>query len=253
MISTRNASLEKPRSLTQSKATTGSPSSEKTALLGQKSPMSTGTPTPSQAAAILSGPGKAVPKTATPTVHGNPGASKGSKSKEPASIGSSRASARREAHTNNPVAMPSGRDGRNGGGGGGGFGGSGRDGHPEMHEWMPVSAQQSRITRTTTPHHLALPKAGLHALRGSGLKSTVLSMFGKLYMEVMPSMFRRTPQEVDRLNRDIKKDAVHKSEARKSSHNQALRESGRDLQIESARPEPRRVMAGDLTTAFAGT
>ncbi|MDB5104437.1 MAG: hypothetical protein JWP91_2126 [Fibrobacteres bacterium] len=251
MINTRNSSVDKPRSAPASK-----PSADKAGEPARKSPGGPGTPTPTsnQAAALISVPGKIAPKTAAAAASALSAAapqSKNAKARE-TGTGQSRSSARREAHTGHAMVMPNGRERGGGGGGSGGGFGSQRDGqHQDMHEWMPFSAQQSRITRTTVPHHLSLPKTGLHAFNGSALKTTVLSMFGKLYMEVLPSIFRRTPQEVTRLNRDIKKDAVHRSEEKKLARNQARRESGRDAQVQAASMEPRRVLAGDLTQAFA--
>jgi hypothetical protein len=256
MISTRNAGLDQSRSITTSKPPASGTSPDKTGTPGK--PLgAAGTPTPTQVVAHMTGTGKLAPKTAINTPATNPGSAPAKSKPKESSSGSisSRTAARRDEHTNSPVAMPSGREqGKGGKGGGGGFNGSHQDARQEMHEWMPVSAQQSRITRlsprTSMPHHLALPKTGLHAIHGGGLKSTVLSMFGKLYMDVMPAIFRRTPQEVDRNNRDLKKDAIHKSETRKLDRNHVRREDGRVLQAQT-KAEPRRVMAGDLSTSFA--
>ena len=57
-----------------------------------------------------------------------------------------------------------------------------------------------------------------------GLKSVVLSMAGRFYTEVLPSIFRRTPQQVDQANRDIRKDALRKTEKHRTERNEASRE-----------------------------
>lgn len=177
---------------------------------------------------------------------------KDAKPKETASTGSGRTGARRDQFSQHPVAMPSGRE-RGGGGGGSGGGGFGGDGRHDMHEWMPVSAQQSRIVRSGASIRPGTAMAGAQAFRAAGLKSTVLSLFGRMYLEVLPSIFRRTPEQIDRSDRAIKKDALRKAEIRKEAQGDSRRLAGSGSRANGPAQEERRVLAGDLTPAFAAS
>jgi hypothetical protein len=239
MIHTRNG-IDTPRITAKTASKSDAPP--------PKAPGSAGSPSPAQAATIMTGPGRVAPKTSTTSANLGAAPPKPSKPKESASTPSSRASARREAHTGHATVAP--RDERGSGGGKGGGFGSQRDGqHQDIHDWMPFSAQQSRIIRRTPPHHApGLPKLAAHPFHPMGLKSVVLSMAGRFYTEVLPSIFRRTPQQVDQANRDIRKDALRKTEKHRTERNEARREEVR----RRAYSEGNRVMAGDLTRAFAG-
>lgn len=239
MINTRNAGLDQARTITTAKPPANGQHPDKTGTPGH--PHSPGSPTNTQVVANLAGAGKLGHKTGVNSPATQPGAApskgtKGSKPKEsPSASTSSRAAARRQEHTNAPVAMPAGQErGKGGGSGGSGFA-SHQDGRQEMHEWMPVSAQQSRISRASArpsmPHSMGLPKTGVHALHGGGLETSVMSMLGKFYMDVLPSLFRRTPQDLGR--------------------NHARRQGGSDVQVNTNKPERKRAMAGDLSTSFA--
>jgi hypothetical protein len=204
---------------------------------------------------MMTGPGRAAPKTHTPSTHightpaqHGTAAAKGAKAKETGGTAASRTDARRDLHSDQPVAMPAGQ--RERGSGGNGFQGD-KDGRMEMHEWMPVSAQQSRVTRSIAPH-IAMTR-GAHAFQHAGLRTTVMSMFGRLYMEVLPSLFRHTPQEIDRSKRDIKKDLLNNTQEKHLTRSESRRDGHMEIQGRPVKMEPKRAMAGDLSTAFAGT
>lgn len=168
--------------------------------------------------------------------------------------GSSKAAERRNAHTGHASVAPAGRE--RGGGGAGGFH---RNGHPDMQDWMPFSAQQSRIARM----HRTYPAAGLagqvkvlqHPILP--LKAAVFSLVRRIYSEFMPALIRRTPQERARKNRELRKVALRKHQAEKqvAEKQQAQKSMRNEMRREAIRKraesEPHRVMAGDLTTVFS--
>jgi hypothetical protein len=73
-------------------------------------------------------------------------------------------------------------------------------------------------------------------------------MATRFYTEVLPSFFRRTPQEIHQKESENRY-RLRKEEKHKGERNDARREAAR----KRAEMEPYRVMAGDLTSAFAGT
>lgn len=212
-------------------------------------PGNAGLPNASQTAASMSHAGKIVPKTSTSPTHIGNTPAKPSKSKETSKgTASGKAAARRDAHTGHDSVAPSGREGRSGGNGkGGGFGSqSGR--HADINDWMPFSAQQSKITRSPYQYRgPALAKVTAHPFHP--LKSAVFSLAGRFYSELLPSFFRRTPQQVDQAHREVKKDVVRKSNAHRTERNEARRNEVRAR----AEENPKRIFAGDLNRAFAGT
>jgi hypothetical protein len=111
---------------------------------------------------------------------------------------------------------------------------------------MPFSAQQSRILRTprATP---AVGSAKVMAHLAHPVRTTVFSMVQRLYSEVLPSIFRQTPREKEQDSREIRKDSQRKELQKKQARDEARREIIR----KRAESEPHRVMAGDLSIAFA--
>jgi len=210
-------------------------------------PGTTALPNAAQTAAMMSHAGKIAPKTAPAPTHIGNNPAKPAKSKEsPKGTASGKTADRRDAHTGHDSVAPSGREGRSGGNGkGGGFGSQSQ--HQDINDWMPFSAQQSRITRAPIQHRgPALSKVAAHPFHP--LKSAVFSLAGRFYSEILPTIFRRTPQQVDQAHRDVKKDAVRKSNAHRSERNEARRNEIRAM----AEENPKRVFAGDLNRAFAG-
>jgi hypothetical protein len=203
------------------------------------------TPTPARANALAADPVRTAPKGAQASAQSGIAASKSqSKSNAAGASGSGKPSARRDAHISHATVAPAGRDGR--GGGGGGFSGSGRQGHPDIQDWMPFSAQQSRIVRTPRPYPaMGLTKVIAHPVHP--LRAAVLYMAGNFYTQLLPSLFRRTLRETERNDRETKQEAMHKEQKHRSERNDARREAIR----KRAEANPHRVMAGDLTTAFA--
>lgn len=212
-------------------------------------PGNTALPNASQTAAIMSHAGKIAPKTTTTPAHIGNTPAKPSKSKEPSKgTASGKTAARRDAHTGHDSVAPSGREGRSGGNGKGGGFGSQSGQHQDINDWMPFSAQQSRITRAPYQHRgPALAKLTAHPFHP--LKSAVFSLAGRLYSELLPSFFRRTPQQVDQAHREVKKDAVRKSTSHRTERNETRRNEIRAR----AEENPKRIFAGDLNRAFAGT
>lgn len=208
-------------------------------------PMNAALPNAAQSAAMMSHAGKIPGKTSTTPGQIGTTPEKQTKSKEsPQGTPSGKAAARRDAHTNHAIVGPSGREGRSGGSGFGSQHGQ----HQDIHDWMPFSAQQSRIMRSPITHlSPALAKVTAHPFHP--LKSAVFSLAGRFYSEILPSVFRRTPQQVDQAGRDVKKDAVRKSNANRTERNEARRNEIRAR----AEENPKRVFAGDLNRAFAGT
>jgi hypothetical protein len=206
-------------------------------------------PNAAQTAAMASHSGKVAPNTTTTPAHIGNTEPKKAKTKESSEGSTSgRAAARREAHANHPTVGPSGREGRSGGNGGGGSGFGSQQGHQDINDWMPFSAQQSRISRSPIQHRgPALAKVTAHPFHP--LKSAVFSLAGRFYSEILPSMFRRTPQQVDQAGREVKKDAVRKSNSHRTERNEVRRNEIRAR----AEENPKRVFAGDLNRAFAGT
>jgi hypothetical protein len=204
------------------------------------------TPTSARGNVLAADPIRTAPKGTPASAQSGSAASKSqSKPKAAGSSGSGKPSARREAHISHASVAPAGRDGR-GGGGGGGFSGSGRQGHPDIQDWMPFSAQQSRIARMPRTYPaVGLTKVIAHPVHP--LRAAVLFMAGRFYSEVLPSLFRRTPKEMERNDREIRKDALRKEQKHRSERDEARRDTVR----KRAEADPRRVMAGDLTTAFA--
>ena len=241
-MSIARAGMEAPR-IPVSKTAANKPESPSMKPAG-----SSGAPTPAQAAAMMTGPGRVAPKPSTTSAQiGAAPPKQSGKSKESTGSGSSKSAARRDSHTNHPTVAPSGRERGSGGGGGGGFGGgSQKQEHQDIHDWLPFSAQQSRIMRTTKPHVPGLTRVSAHPFHP--LKAAVFSIAGRFYTELLPSLFRRTPQQIDQANRDIRKDALRKEQKHRATHTEARREVIR----KRADSDPHRVMAGDLNTAFAG-
>ncbi len=233
---------ETPR-IPASKATATKPEAP-----GMKPAGTAGAPTPAQAAAMMTGPGRVAPNSSTTPAKIGTTPPKPFGKKDSGSTTSTRSAARREAHTGHASVAPAGRERGSGGGGGGGFGnGSQKQEHQDIHDWLPFSAQQSRIIRKPASHVPGLTTVAAHPFHP--LKAVVFSMAGRFYTEVLPSLFRRTPQQVDQSNRDIRKDALRKEQKHHSVKNEARREGIR----KKADSDPHRVMAGDLTAAFAGT
>lgn len=205
-------------------------------------------PNAAQTAQIMAHGGKVAPRTSTSPNHIGtaPGtthtkSTKPKDDKETTQSGTGKAAARREAHSNHPIVGPSAREGRSGGQ-------SNHQGHQDMHDWMPFSAQQSRIARTPYMHRgPALAKVTAHPFHP--LKSAVFSLAGRFYSEILPSVFRRTPQQADTANRQAKKEALRKSNDQRMDRNETRRNEIRAR----AEENPKRVWAGDVNRAFAGT
>ena len=163
------------------------------------------------------------------------------------SSGSAKAAERRNAHTGHASVTPEGRER-----GGGGSGGSQRNGHPDIQDWMPFSAQQSRIARI----HRTYPATGLANLANLAkavphplqpLRAAVFSLASRFYSEVLPSLFRRTPREAEQNQREIRKDVLRKEQKQRSDRSEARR----DIIRKRAESEPHLALAGDLTTMFS--
>jgi hypothetical protein len=213
---------------------------------GKSAPLGTSIPNPGQAAAAAADAIRTAGKGAQSSGSSGAAASKTQgKSKAAGSPTAAKTAARRDAHIGHAVVGPSGRER-----GGSGFGGSQGHGHPDIQDWMPFSAQQSRIVRSTRAYPaMGLTKVVAHPLHP--LRAAVYTLANRLYTEVLPSLFRRTPQEMerqDRMRKDgIRKDALRKEQRQRSERQDARRDAIRKL----AEVHPSRVMAGDLTVAFA--
>jgi hypothetical protein len=79
------------------------------------------------------------------------------------------------------------------------------------------------------------------------IRTAVFSMASRFYSEILPSIFRPTQREAERNDRDIRKETLRKEIRQKDERNEARREVIR----KRAEADPRRVMAGELTSSFA--
>lgn len=154
---------------------------------------------------------------------------------------SAKTAARREAHTGHASVAPAGRE--NGGRGSGGFRGQG---HMDIQDWVPFSAQQSRILRTPRANpSVGSAKVTTHSHHA--IRENVFSMARHFYNEVLPSLFRQTPRQAEQNDRQVRKEVLQKEIRHRSERSLARREAI----LKRAESKTQWVMAGDLTTTFA--
>jgi hypothetical protein len=240
MIKTKNST--EPSRLPVAKNAANSPGPKG----GNPSASGTPNPNPAPAAALATDPSRTASKASPASLPSGPSGPVASKTQSKPKAGgpsdSGKAGERRDAHVGHATVAPTGRER----GSGGGFGGSQRHGQPDIQDWMPFSAQQSRILRMPRTHPaVGLTKVIAHPVHP--FTAVIFSIASQFYSEVLPSFFRRTPREIERNNREIHKDALRKEQKRKSEANEARREAIR----KRAAAGSRRVLAGDLTAAFA--